>query len=316
MIIWKSSYNNLKESIDYIEKRKNNEITSLNTGWKQFNNLGYNGIESHSIYTISSRPGVGKTLISNTLGKNLILNNKKEKLYVLHFQFEMLGRNIAIRELSNYSQKNMKYIHSANGIISENDLNILKNYVDLQSERKEFIIDANLSVRQIMLTILNFFEIEMKSKGKLIVTIDHTLLVKRDKNERDKQQTLENLAVEMTELKNKLPVTFIVLSQLNRTIDDSERQRPGMLSNYPIDSDIYGSDYLQQCSDVMVAFNRPAKYNLAIYGPDKFILTSKDKFLLAAHILKNRFGELEIQWYKAVYEKMNIEETNMPLMKQ
>jgi hypothetical protein len=125
--------------------------------------------------------------------------------------------------------------------------------------------------------------------------------------------TLQNLATMMTEMKNALPITFLVLTQLNREIDDPDRQKPGSLSNYPTEADVFGSDYLLQCADVMIAYNRPAKYNLSLYGPLKYIITPDDKYLLAMHVLKNRFGETGIQWYKAEYALMTIVEARAPM---
>ena len=68
-----------------------------------------------------------------------------------------------------------------------------------------------------------------------------------------------------------------------------------------------------QCSDVVLAYNRPAKYNLSIYGPNKYKITPDDKYLLALHVLKNRFGELTIQWYRAEYEFMSLYEVDTPM---
>lgn len=62
----------------------------------------------------------------------------------------------------------------------------------------------------------------------------------------------------------------------------------------------------------MIAYNRPAKYNLSLYGPQRFEIT--DKYLLAMHVLKNRFGEPSIQWYKAEYATMTIKEAPEPRM--
>jgi len=49
-----------------------------------------------------------------------------------------------------------------------------------------------------------------------------------------------------------------------------------------------------------------------LYGPQKFIIKPTDKYLLAMHILKNRFGEVGIQWYRAEYAKMTILESDIP----
>jgi len=64
----------------------------------------------------------------------------------------------------------------------------------------------------------------------------------------------------------------------------------------------------------MIAYNRPAKYNLSIYGPQKFKITPLDKYLLAMHVLKNRYGEVSIQWYHADYATMSLKESDEPEM--
>ncbi|MFN9115480.1 MAG: hypothetical protein ACK5XN_35945 [Bacteroidota bacterium] len=62
----------------------------------------------------------------------------------------------------------------------------------------------------------------------------------------------------------------------------------------------------------MIAYNRPAKYNISYYGPNQYMITPSDKYLLAMHVLKNRYGEVGIQWYRANYAKMLVEETDEP----
>ncbi len=70
-----------------------------------------------------------------------------------------------------------------------------------------------------------------------------------------------------------------------------------------------------QCADVVIAYNRPAKYNLSLYGPLKYIIQPTDKYLIAAHVLKNRYGEAGVQWYRAEYAQMRFVETAEPMKK-
>lgn len=74
-------------------------------------------------------------------------------------------------------------------------------------------------------------------------------------------------------------------------------------------------DFLQQCCDVMIAYNRPAKYNLRFYGPMQYVIQDTDSNLLAAHVLKNRFGSLSIQWYRANYPTMTLNPAIAPQTK-
>lgn len=314
---WKQYGEVLKASYEKLIKRKKGEIKSLKTRWKAFNSIGINGIEWQSMIVIGARPGVGKTFVAATIARDLQLLNADQDFNVLHFQFEMLAENMGIRELSAGTNLNIRYIQSAedDGMdpLSWEDITKLRLYSEKHEDRKEFIIDQPMTVPQMKNTIISFYETQ--GRRPIVITVDHTLLIKQDATERTKQITLQNLSVMFTEIKNRYPVTFIVLSQLNRTIDDADRQKPGTLGNYPTEADIYGSDWLMQCADVVLAYNRPAKYNLSMYGPLKYTITPADKYLLAAHVLKNRFGELSVQWYNADYATMSLVEADEPAVR-
>jgi replicative DNA helicase len=311
--LWKSFDDVLAEGLKYIEARALGKIKSLATQWPSFNAIGLNGLEWHSLYVIAARPGVGKTLICNAITRSLHALNKTQDFNILHFQFEMLGRNMALRELSAVTNLNIRYLQSARdtGVmpLTKPDYDKLLYYVASQRGRQEYVIDKSLTVEGIKKAIYDFYTSYRKP---FVITLDHTLLVKMGKSETSKMVTLQNLSTMMTEVKNELPVIFLILTQLNREIDDALRQEPGKLANYPTEADVYGSDYLLQCADVMIAYNRPAKYNISTYGPEKYIITPHDKFLLAQHVLKNRFGETGIYWYKAEYATMNVVEVPTP----
>jgi len=311
---WKRYTDIMQQGLDYISSRAKGEVKSLRTQWEGFNSIGLNGIEWQSLYVLAARPGVGKTLIAASLTRELQRINKDQDFAVLHFQFEMLGRNLALRELSSANRMNIRYLQSAGDAdmpaLTAADMKKLTDYVATQGHRQDYVIDTPLTVSEMRKALIDFYK---EVKKPFVVTLDHTLLVKQSGTETNRQMTLQNLATMMTEMKNALPITFLVLTQLNREIDDPDRQKPGSLSNYPTEADVFGSDYLLQCADVMIAYNRPAKYNLSLYGPLKYIITPDDKYLLAMHVLKNRFGETGIQWYKAEYALMTIVEARAPM---
>lgn len=314
---WKKYATVIEESFERVLFRKHKKIKSLKTSWKGFNSIGLNGIEWQSLYVIGARPGVGKTFVSATIARDIQELNKDQDFNVLHFQFEMLAINMGIRELAAGTGLGTRYIQSAEDegmpALTNLDLSKLEAYSKKHDDRKEYIIDKAMTVEEMKKTIVQFYE--TMGRKPIFITLDHTLLIKQSASEKSRQVTLQNLAIMLTEMKNRYPVTFLILSQLNRSIDEAERQKPGMLSNFPTDADVYGSDFLMQCADVMIAYNRPAKYNLSQYGPQKFIITPKDKYLLAMHVLKNRFGEIGIQWYNADYATMRLNEAKEPACK-
>jgi hypothetical protein len=103
---------------------------------------------------------------------------------------------------------------------------------------------------------------------------------------------------------------FVVLSQLNRNIDNPERAIDGKYGNYILESDIFGSDAMLQHADTLVGINRPAKQRIKYYGPDRYIID--DDKTLVLHFLKARNGDTRMSFFKANFERMEISEMPTP----
>lgn len=297
-----------KDAVSYMQKRKSGEIKSLKTPWASFNDVGMNGMEWHSLYVIAARPSTGKTLLMQMLTREAHRLNPDQEFTILHFQFEMMGRAMAQRELSSQLGRSLKYLNSAETApISNTDMEFAKDYAELQTAREEYIVEQSMNVSDIESTIIEFMEFKKKPA---MITLDHSMLVNKDASEKDKMEMLQNLGAALTRLKRAYPIIFVVLSQLNRDIEKAERQEPGKLGNYPTESDVFGADALLQHCDVMMAMNVPSKYHLKIYGPENYIIAHKD--VLVFHFLKVRNGTRRLSFYEAQYEKMSIVETAPP----
>jgi hypothetical protein len=153
-------------------------------------------------------------------------------------------------------------------------------------------------------------EIIKKSYKKTIITLDHSLLLKKAAYEKDKHDTLNALGEALTYLKRRYPIAFIILSQLNRNIDNPERAEDGKYGNYILESDLFGADALLQHADMLVGINRPGKQKIRYYGPDRYIIEN-DK-VLVIHFLKCRNGDTRMSFFKAEFDKMRIIETETP----
>ena len=103
---------------------------------------------------------------------------------------------------------------------------------------------------------------------------------------------------------------FIVISQLNRNIDNPDRAIDGKYGNYILESDIFGSDAMLQHADTLIGINRPAKQKIRYYGPDRYIIENDRTLVL--HFLKARNGDARMSFFKAKFEQMEIEEMPTP----
>jgi len=156
---------------------------------------------------------------------------------------------------------------------------------------------------------LDMYMDEHKGK-KTIITLDHTILVKRAPYQNNRLDMLFELGEFFTQAKRDYPCLFIALSQLNRNIDNPDRAVDGKYGNYVLESDIFGSDAMLQHADTLIGINRPAKQKIRYYGPDRYII--KDDRTLVLHFLKARNGDARMSFFKGEFERMQISEMATP----
>jgi replicative DNA helicase len=299
---WKSQGAAYESALDYMTRRAKGDILSLKTPWQAMNKVGIDGFEFPSTIVIAGRPGSGKSLVEQIIVKHAFTSNKLPELRSLRFQYEMVGRVSAIREFSSAIQKSYSYICSAeDNVISQQEYEACVKYAQSMNKLPIDIVDEPLTVPQMAAEIKEYFK--TYNCKHLLVTIDHSLLVKKLPGQ-DIQEMIFDLGSMMTTLKKQYPVIFVVLSQLNRGVDTIERSKEGTAGNYLLDSDIFGSDFLLQFTDVLVGINRPGLKNIRIYGPEKYQIV--DKNIIVMHYLKVRNGEPAMSFYRGEFDKMNI----------
>ncbi|MBE18150.1 MAG: hypothetical protein CMH79_05260, partial [Nitrospinae bacterium] len=170
------------------------------------------------------------------------------------------------------------------------------------------IIQTPMTVNQ-MREQIDMYMNEHKGKNT-IITLDHTILVKRAPYQHNRLDMLFELGEFFTQVKRDYPCLFIALSQLNRNIDNPDRAVDGKYGNYVLESDIFGSDAMLQHADMLIGLNRPAKQKIRFYGPDRYII--EDDRTLCFHFLKARNGDARMSFFKAHFEKMEVAEMDTP----
>jgi len=312
---WKSQKAAYQESLKYLEGRKNKSITSLLSPWKKFNSATTNGLEWHSMIVIAGRPGSGKTLMKDQLINEAFELNPSSNFRVLEFSLEMLGKNSAIRAYSSELGVSYKYLCSADGELSSADLQRCLVYANKVIKYPIDIIEIAPTVQEFIKLIIEYVESYatekdgVKTYQNLVITLDHTILIKTE-GRQSKNDMLYDLGEAITSLKRKFPIIFIILSQLNRSIDHPDRNIDGQYGNYILDSDIFGADAMLQHSDIVIGLNRPGKQKIKFYGPDRYIIN--DDRVLVMHFLKTRNGENGMGFFTAAFERMTIEDANTP----
>jgi replicative DNA helicase len=304
----------LEEGLQYIEDRRVGKIKSLSLPWDGLNKMGVGGLEWGSMLTIGARPGAGKTMFVSQILREAKYLNPTQEFNILEFQFEMGPKQTAARDFVAQTALDYNQVLSTNKQLDEFSVKMMKQYVDEQKRFQSYgsyrtQINTPLTVRKMEEAIQTAYN---GLGGKpLIVTIDHSWLIKKDTDEREKINTLYNTVEMLMHVKNKLPIIILMISQLNRSIDEPVRKMPGTIGNYPTSSDIFGGDALMQGSDMVIVLNRPYKVDIESYGRKEYPCKTDDIF---THILKSRNSadDTNLIFMKADFPRQRVLEVPEP----
>lgn len=280
----------LAKGLEYINDRRQGRIKSFRTPWTGLNHAGIGGLEWGSMMTIGARPGAGKTMIVSQILREARLHNPGQDFSILEFQFEMGDKQYAARQFAAEVAQDYNQVLSSYRQLDEFTYKQMEKYLaDTLAMEKQGIqrklIKKPLSPEDIERAIRYYFE-AMAGKP-MLVTIDHSWLIKKGQSDKDKFDVLYKTAEMLMQVKNDLPIIVMMITQMNRTMEETARLHPGIIGNYPTSSDIFGGDALMQSSDMVVALNRPHKANINIYGPKKYVVTKEQIYM---HLLKVRNG--------------------------
>ncbi len=310
----KSYHEILTTGLKYIDDRRKGIIKSIKTPWAGFNKAGVNGLEWGSMLTIGARPGAGKTLIVGQILRESFILNPDQKFNILEFQFEMGANQTAAREFAAQTALDYNIVLSTD---KELDDYSYARMLDVAAEEKQ--AEDNGYIRKQINTPLTHHDIRTAVHlaynqygcRPMIITIDHSWLIKKSSDEKEKISTLYNTVEMLMRLKNELPLIIIMVTQLNRTIEDAARKTAGSIANYPTSSDIFGGDALMQGSDVVMVLNRPAKNDIGVYGPKGYLVKDDDIFV---HLLKVRNGsdDVNLLFMKAQFNRQKMIEVGEP----
>ena len=304
----------LRKALTKIAARSRGEIKSLRSAWPKFNDAFCDGLEWRTITVVGARPGTGKTLFMEQLISDIIEYNADQEFRILKFQMEMVDETSGIRKLSLNTGADYNTLMSKSQKIDKALFNKCLHYYNATETTDiiDVIYDA-CTVDEMCATIRYQMEKHRRADGtfvNMLVAIDHSALFKNGKGQKDKFEMLGALGEALTMMKKKYPVAFVVLSQLNRNIDDPKRAIDGDYGNYVLDSDIYGSDALLQHADVVMGINKPSIRKIRQYGPDRYIISDEDT--LVFHFLKSRNGTTRISFFKLDRDTMRIVEISTP----
>lgn len=265
-----------------------------------------------SVTSINGLSGSGKSYLLNLLLQDFInplLNEDCVYDYIIaSHSFEMLPEDEILRTVSGKLKKSYMSLLSSDvvtlpdGTITYNNLSAyeikeIEQALEKLVTNKLVFFDEPTTLegisKNILLTIEYYQDVhKVTTIPKVVIPIDHTLLIKQSKGEKQILDTMRSLASYSIALKKK-GYCIILLGQLNNKIEDAIRiQKKEM--HYPIKSDIYAQAEIFNACDNVMTTHQPAKLGIIKYGVNE--RNTQDLFHL--QVLKQRFGKEGHIWLK------------------
>ena len=289
----------VRQSIKIVKDAKRGIRSVLPTVWPRLNRNLLGGLQKGKMYVIAGRPGVGKSAFSNQLIFDVLDANQDKNVIVLYWSFEMPGYQQIMRTVSNKVNKNVADLLSVDDTLSDESL---KNYVDKAERYSKYpIFFHNVPKDMEFIKKVNVDVFNDYPKAIVINLYDHSRLISGEGE--SELQRLNTVSKTCMWLQSKMGVINILLSQLNRNIEQEHRAK----NQYqPMLTDLFGGDSIGQDAHVVMILNRP--YDL--YGVTDLYCEEVPQGLLACHIEKNRDGMLGMIPYEAdlstftIYERL------------
>lgn len=237
-------------SIDEYERNGGDEEV-LPTGFAQLDAMTGGGLRPGEMIVIAGRPSMGKTALALNIATNIHLKQHKN---VLVFSLEQPAQALVKRLISIAGDVESKSIRTKT-LSSRDWKNMTQTINELLREEGYLLIDeaGSQTIHSIRSTAK---AVAMRYGRPDLIVIDYLQLFQSDKSNNQSNRNLEiaDISRGMKILAKEMKVPVIVLSQLNRKVDDRPDKRPLM-------SDLRESGAIEQDADLILFVYRDEVYN-------------------------------------------------------
>jgi len=237
----------MKGAMDTIEKLESSDgmVTGLSTGYRDFDALTC-GMQHSNLIVIAGRPSMGKTALALGIAEYVALREGKA---VGIFSLEMTREEMALRLISSYAKINAQNMRR--GFLSNNDRNNLILAAKKLSDAPIYIDDkpslTNLVLRAKARNMKIRYDIDL-------LIVDYMQLLQATTGRREgRQQEVSDISRSLKNLARELGIPIIVLSQLNREVENRPDRKPRL-------SDLRESGAIEQDADIVALMMRPGFY--------------------------------------------------------
>ena len=262
------SNENINSTVKYISAIQNKEIIPISSGIDHLDKILLGGLFPDMIISIVARAAQGKSHTINQLRTQLLSGN--EDIGVLLWNLEMPFFTLILVELKKALKKSLKSI--LGNPMTEEEKPMYKKVADGFRDSRLTKIDETVTPEEWYLTTKEYIE-RNKHKRQLFILLDHIGIIKGKSKTESIAETIEY--ANMLKLEYKGLLTFIILGQMNREIENTWRnwKEVNPLLLRPLSNSIFSSDSLMFFSDVIVAQVIPQ-----VVGMEKYATVNAERY--------------------------------------
>ena len=239
----------LGESLDKIEElyKSKDPVTGVPTGFADLDKLTC-GLQPGDLVVVAGRPSMGKTSFSMNLVEYAAIT---KNLPVAVFSMEMPGNQLATRMMASLSRVNAQKLRT--GKVSNDDWPRLTQAISMLQDKQIFIDDSpGLSPLELRTRARRLASEQENGLG--LIMVDYLQLMRGNSSDENRTAEISGITRALKGLAKELNVPIIVLSQLNRSLEQRPNKRPLM-------SDLRESGAIEQDADLIMFIYRHEVYD-------------------------------------------------------
>jgi replicative DNA helicase len=239
----------IQQVVDKIESyvELQGAIPGISTGFENLDELTM-GMQNGDLVVVAGRPSMGKSAFGMSLSSAAA---RKSKRPVFIFSLEMIDTSLMMREVASLGGINLNDIKRGN--MSDQDYDSLMAAFKILKEGNNLNIcdKSSLTVEDVVSITRNT---AMKQGKPQMIMVDYLQFMTYSGNKDREDQEIQHMTKSLKSLAKEMECPVILLSQLNRGLENRQDKRPIM-------ADLKGSGAIEQDADLIMFLYRDEVYN-------------------------------------------------------
>jgi len=235
--------------IEELDRRHSQKeaITGLASGFKKFDEKTQ-GLHGGDLIIVAGRPAMGKTTLAMNIAEHVAFNTSGPQ-GVAVFSMEMGAEQLALRFVSSLGRVSQG--HLRNGQFSDADWPRITSALNIMGQSPLYIDDTPALTP----TDIRARARRLKRQHDIgLIVVDYLQLMHTGGGAENRATEISEISRSLKELARELEVPVIVLSQLNRSVEQRPDKKPQM-------SDLRESGAIEQDADLILFIYRDEVYN-------------------------------------------------------